>query len=117
MACRICSRSSCTESFHSAVEQREIELDQEGFPRHDELIEALKDEIQAQARINGMGSEREARLMAELEDARNYVAEIAQGISHYPHKETEPCVRCDRDKMRIELLRLSEEMENFKKGL
>jgi len=33
----------------------------------------------------------------ERDDARQYVAEIAQGMSHYPHDADEPCVRCQRD--------------------
>src|SRR5260370_31885203 len=36
----------------------------------------------------------------EHQDARSYVAEIAQGISHYPHDEDGPCVRCNLEKER-----------------
>jgi len=38
--------------------------------------------------------ERANELEKKLEDARSYVAEVAQGISHYPHADGEPCVRC-----------------------
>ena len=39
-------------------------------------------------------------LEAQLTDARSYVAEVAAGITHYPHAEGEPCVRCERDEAR-----------------
>ena len=38
----------------------------------------------------------------EKDDARSYAAEIAQGVTHYPHGDGEPCVRCERDEMRQE---------------
>lgn len=40
----------------------------------------------------------------ELEDCRSYVAECAQGISHYPHDPDEPCVRCERDAWKTAVL-------------
>jgi hypothetical protein len=39
-------------------------------------------------------------LTAERDDARQYVAEVAQGASHYPHDEGDVCVRCDNDRLR-----------------
>jgi hypothetical protein len=49
----------------------------------------------------------------ELEDARNYAAEIAQGISHYPHGPGEPCVRCERDGLLAHLRDLIEAGERY----
>jgi len=42
----------------------------------------------------------------ELEDCRSYVAEIAQGVSHYPHDDGEPCVRCERDTLQARVAAL-----------
>jgi len=39
-----------------------------------------------------------AATQAKLEDARSYAAEIAQGVTHYPHGEGEPCIRCEMEK-------------------
>lgn len=44
--------------------------------------------------------------LEEVEDARSYAAEIAQGVSHYPHEEAEPCVRCRAEKAEAEVARL-----------
>ena len=38
--------------------------------------------------------------LAERDDARNYTADIAAGICHYPHGEGSGCVRCERDTLR-----------------
>ena len=46
--------------------------------------------------------------LEEVEDARSYAAEIAQGVSHYPHEEAEPCVRCRAEKAEAEVERLRE---------
>lgn len=37
------------------------------------------------------------RKLADMSDARNYVAEVALGISHYSGCGDPPCVRCERD--------------------
>jgi len=42
----------------------------------------------------------------ELEDCRSYVAEIAQGVSHYPHDDGEPCVRCEHDTLQARVAAL-----------
>jgi len=39
------------------------------------------------------------QLKAKVRDARNYVAEIAQGVSHYPHTSVDVCVQCERDRL------------------
>lgn len=41
--------------------------------------------------------------LEEVEDARSYAAEIAQGVSHYPHEEAEPCVRCRAERAEAKL--------------
>lgn len=41
--------------------------------------------------------------LEEVEDARSYAAEIAQGVSHYPHEEAEPCVRCRAERAEAEV--------------
>ena len=46
--------------------------------------------------------------LEEVEDARSYAAEIAQGVSHYPHEEAEPCVRCRAERAEAEVERLRE---------
>lgn len=50
------------------------------------------------------------KLRAEVEDARNCAAEIAQGVSHYPHDENYQCVRCQSEKV-------TREFKNFHRSL
>ena len=67
-------------------------------------IDAILRDVEASATI-GMDSGHERVLADEIRslrrqlvDAKNYAAEIAQGVSHYPHGEEEPCVRCAKEK-------------------
>lgn len=45
-------------------------------------------------------------LKRELELAGNYAAEIAQGVTHYPHEIGEPCVRCDSEQALAEAVEM-----------
>lgn len=49
------------------------------------------------------------RLMAELTDAKNYAAEISQGITHCPHEEGEPCMRCEAER-RLDIIHRSQRL-------
>ena len=42
-------------------------------------------------------------LTAARDDARTLTAEVSQGVTHLPHADGEPCVRCERDALRDEL--------------
>ena len=53
---------------------------------------------------------------AERDEARNYAAEIAQGVCHYPHDENEPCVRCERDEARAKLAAKSGVVVDYEAG-
>ena len=51
--------------------------------------------------------------LEEVEDARSYAAEIAQGVSHYPHEEAEPCVRCRAERAEAEVARLQGSIASY----
>jgi len=53
-------------------------------------IERLRELVAVQYRVN-------EEMGVELRQAESYAAEIAQGVSHYPHKDGEPCVRCEAE--------------------
>ena len=54
--------------------------------------------------------------LEEVEDARSYAAEIAQGVSHYPHEEADPCVRCRAERAEAEVVRLRKALEDERSG-
>ncbi len=52
----------------------------------------------------------------ERDDARNLVAEVAQGVTHHPQcPDPKPCVRCDRDAANECLDMVREVLEAFGK--
>ena len=63
--------------------------------------DAILAAAQAARPVEGAEKARADAAWTELEDCRSYVAEIAQGVSHYPHDADEPCVRCERDALKL----------------
>lgn len=50
--------------------------------KRDTLIAELRQELEEQVRLNGMGSEREARLMAEIEEGARTLEHLREKVLH-----------------------------------
>ena len=75
----------------------------------------VKERDEARA-TKDLHKERAEKAEAERDDARSYAAEIAQGVSHYTHDESNPCIRCERDKFAATVERIKpwiEEAETY----
>jgi hypothetical protein len=67
----ILSEGNCLKLSEEAIALDEFNKGLEkALSDHKEVIEALQSELNEQARLNGIGSEREARLESELENAK-----------------------------------------------
>jgi methylphosphotriester-DNA--protein-cysteine methyltransferase len=77
----------------------------------------IYDAAQAAWPVEGAEKARADAAWTELEDCRSYVAEIAQGVSHYPHDAGEPCVRCERDALKLATTPTDADVEAVVKAL
>lgn len=64
-------------------------------PLVDELV-LLRTELLEHARLAGMGSEREARLMAQLEEARKELQQEREGVVRFLRQPPEKAKACDK---------------------
>jgi len=88
--------------YESALRKLEAERDalRAEVERLTWSVNALQDLHRDQLRSGSKGyAEMIVKLEAERDDARDYVADIAAGVAHYPHEEDGACVRCERDRL------------------
>jgi len=72
--------------------ERELKVSDKLIAERNRVLVALECDVHGPCVPGAL--EKIADINKRLEDSRSYVAEVAQGISHLPHAEGAPCVKC-----------------------